>query len=287
MKISEKFEGKSGVFWISITLLLIGLVGFVNYVVGYEISISLFYVLPISLITWYTRKSYGIGASLLCALVWLCVGIWSTETNFHIAIFIWNSSIRFGFFCTIVFLLSNLKKSYLHEQELARVDNLTGAFNRRYFFELMQYEINRSQRNKQPFTIVYFDLDNFKYVNDKQGHNEGDKVLMATVKIAKQMLRKIDVIGRLGGDEFAFLLPETNEPSAKIAINKINKGLLEEMQKNNWPITFSMGVFTCLDPHVTNEELIKQADELMYTVKKAGKNSISYSVSKLANPVLA
>jgi diguanylate cyclase (GGDEF)-like protein len=82
----------------------------------------------------------------------------------------------------------------------------------------------------------------------------------------------------LGGDEFALLLPETDQSAAKVVIPKIQAGLLDEMRKNGWPITFSIGVLTCNHTPRTSDELIKQADALMYSVKNNGKNSISYSV---------
>ena len=178
----------------------------------------------------------------------------------------------------MVLLLSALKKAHRHEKKLARIDNLTGAINSRFFYELMQKEIDRSQRNLQPLTVVYVDLDNFKFVNDNFGHSVGNQVLIAVVEQAKSHLRKVDVIARLGGDEFVFLLPETDQIAAHAAILKLQVCLLDEMRSNNWPVTFSIGVLTCLEPPQTIDELIRQADDLMYSVKDNGKNSCNYSI---------
>jgi diguanylate cyclase (GGDEF)-like protein len=164
-----------------------------------------------------------------------------------------------------------------HERDLAHIDFLTGAVNSRFFFDLVNMEIYRSQRYNHPFTIVYLDLDNFKTVNDKFGHITGDQVLRAVANQARTHLRKTDVVARLGGDEFALLLPETNQESAQVVISKIQGGLLVEMQQSNWPVTFSIGVLTCTDAPPSPDELIRLADELMYSVKHGSKNAIKFS----------
>ena len=85
-------------------------------------------------------------------------------------------------------------------------------------------------------------------------------------------------MARLGGDEFAALLPETGQEDAQVVISKIQHSLLGEMRKNDWPVTFSIGVLTCTEMPGTVGELIKMADDLMYSVKKNGRNNVSYSI---------
>lgn len=266
------------VFWLIVSNFLTPVIGVIDYLTGEEIAFSLFYVIPISMASWYVNRSYGVFNSIYAALIWLAADIASGHVVSNQGVYIWNCLTRFSFFYIITVLLSNLKKSYDHEKELARIDTLTKASNRRFFFEQIQNEIDRSQRNKKPFSVAYLDLDNFKSVNDKQGHDEGDKVLTSVVNTAKTVLRKIDVVGRLGGDEFSLLLPETSQEAAKTAIAKVQTSLLEEMKKNNWPVTFSIGVLTCANTKITSNELVKKADELMYLVKKNGKNSVSFQV---------
>lgn len=195
----------------------------------------------------------------------------------HAAIPYINSVIRFSVFLIVALLIAALRKAYQQEKDLARADNLTGAVNRRFFAEILEMEMYRSKRNNQPFTIAYFDLDNFKYVNDHFGHSTGDQVLLATVSHARSNLRKIDIVARLGGDEFAILLPATGQDQARIAIAKIQTSLQGEMQRNNWPVTFSIGVLTCITIPEKMDDVIQQADALMYSIKKSGKNSAGYS----------
>jgi diguanylate cyclase (GGDEF)-like protein/PAS domain S-box-containing protein len=171
-----------------------------------------------------------------------------------------------------------LKKAFEHERELARIDPLTGAANRRTFHELAQREIERSRRYKYPFTIGYFDLDDFKAINDQFGHKVGDEILCAVVKYADRRLRKTDLFARLGGDEFAFLLVETGPELARTIISKFQQDVFLQIQEVNSPVTFSIGVLTCIDSSLTIDEILKKVDDLMYSVKREGKNAIKYSV---------
>jgi diguanylate cyclase (GGDEF)-like protein len=149
--------------------------------------------------------------------------------------------------------------------------------NPRVFYALLQMEINRSRRYKNPFTIAYIDLDNFKTVNDEFGHAIGDKVLRFVVDQVKNNLRKTDVVARLGGDEFALLLPETKQESAQVVLSKLHSDILAKMKQQNWPVTLSIGVLTCIDAPITTDEAIKAVDDLMYSVKRGSKNGVKYA----------
>jgi diguanylate cyclase (GGDEF)-like protein len=277
MNLLAILEKRSRTFKIFLGFALIGAIGLSDLLTGYEFSFSLFYVLPITLITWLLGQRLGIMASLTSAFVWFGADMASGHPYTHPLTPIWNSLIRLSFFVIITLLLSTVKYAMEREKELARTDSLTGAVNSRLFYELARMEIERSQRYKHPFTIAYIDLDQFKAVNDQFGHPIGDQVLRTVVRCAKAHMRKTDVIARLGGDEFTLLLPETSQESARVAISKLQSSLLEEMRKNNWPITFSVGVLTCnVAPHTT-DELVRKTDELMYDVKRDSKNAIKYS----------
>jgi diguanylate cyclase (GGDEF)-like protein len=258
---------------------LIGVIGTLDILTGYEMAFSIFYVMPISFAGWLMDRRIGILASLLSTFVWLL-----TDLSGHIytnpVVPLWNTLVRLTFFCLVAVLLSALKSTMEREKASARTDHLTGAGNLRFFLELLQKEIDRSLRYKHPFTLVYIDLDNFKTVNDQFGHVVGDEVLRSLVTYITTHVRKTDAVARLGGDEFALLLPETTEESARIALTKLHSGLLEKMEQNKWSVTFSVGVLTCCAPLVKADELVRMADELMYSVKYEGKNAITYSTYK-------
>jgi diguanylate cyclase (GGDEF)-like protein len=175
-------------------------------------------------------------------------------------------------------LYRSLLALYLKERELSRRDNKTGALNDRAFRELLTYEIKRSRRNVAPLTLVSLDLDGFKAVNDDLGHATGDLVLKVVTWTMQGTLREIDSVARLGGDEFALLLPETNADNAGLVLDKLQSALKNAMAAYQWTVTFSVGVVTFKTPPATADYMIDMADKTMLTVKRTGKNRVSYLV---------
>jgi diguanylate cyclase (GGDEF)-like protein len=143
---------------------------------------------------------------------------------------------------------------------------------------MLEIELSRSSRYKRPFTLVYLDLDNFKQVNDRFGHDEGDKLIRFIADQVKGQLRSSDIVARLGGDEFAILFPETGQLEAEIAMSKVRDHLIAQLRPKYPFVSFSAGTVTYMDAPNSAEEAIKFADELMYTVKNSTKNSIRYSL---------
>ena len=270
-------EQRSRPFKALLGLLLIAVVGLLDLVTGYELSFSLFYVLPIVLVTWLLGRWSGLIAAFASALVWLWADTATGHAYSHPLIPFWNTLIRLAFFVIITLLLFRLRMAMEREQALARTDGLTGAMNSRHFFTVAQAELERQRRYGRPFTLVYIDVDDFKTVNDQLGHAAGDQVLRCIVDYAQNHLRALDVFARLGGDEFTALLPETNESAARVVVTKLREGLLEEFRKTKLPVTVSMGVLTCNAAPATTDEMVKRADDLMYSVKRGGKNGVSYA----------
>jgi diguanylate cyclase (GGDEF)-like protein len=175
-------------------------------------------------------------------------------------------------------LFKALLELLLEERELAHRDDITGALNRRALIEALTYESKRSRRFRRPLSIAYIDLDGFKKVNDLLRHSTGDKVLEVVARTMKRTLREMDSVSRLHGDEYALLLPETSYENAKVVVDKLRAALKSEMKANGWKITFSIGVVTFKTPPRTPEYMIDQADKVMLSVKKTGKNRVSYLV---------
>lgn len=272
------FEKRGKLFWVVVGLVLTAAVGFADFLTGYEIAFSLFYLVPVFLVTWFAGRQLGLVISTASGFAWLIADVVSGHTYSHPAMYYWNAAVRLGFFIIVTELLAALQRSLEREREVVRADYMTGAVNRRFFFDLLEMEMVRSHRYKHPFVVAYVDLDSLKAVNDELGHSVGDQVLCAVVKSVRAQLRKTDTVARLGGDEFAILLPETGAEAARVTISKIHSSLLKEMREKGWDMTFSIGVLTCLTPPRTAEEVIRQTDELMYAVKNGGKNAINYAV---------
>lgn len=267
-------------FIIILVLVQITVLGTIDYFTGFELSFSVFYLIPVAIAAWYAEKKTALFISGISAVVWQFSNQLAGESFQHIFIPIWNTSTRLGFFLVVVILLTKLKDSYLHQKSLARTDFLTGAANPRAFYEIVKMEILRSSRYKRSFTLCFLDADNFKIINDTMGHHIGSDLLIKVVEIIKQNLRGTDTIARLGGDEFAILLTETNLEQSQTAVRKFHEKLLDEMAKNNWEVTFSIGVLTFCTIPETVDEAIKNADSLMYEVKQSGKNAVKYKEFK-------
>jgi diguanylate cyclase (GGDEF)-like protein len=178
-----------------------------------------------------------------------------------------------------------LQKDHVEAEatKLAVTDPLTGTFNRRTFLELAEKEISRARRSKEPLSLVLFDLDHFKAINDKYGHPAGDHVLKRFVQVAKMCLRQEDLLVRYGGEEFCLLLPQTNTNDAATMAERI-RGATEYSSfsfvdgKSTRPInvTVSGGVAQLGDdPDEDIDALIARADEAMYAAKEAGRNQIA------------
>ncbi|KAF0144081.1 MAG: Uncharacterized protein FD156_2125 [Nitrospirae bacterium] len=263
---------------ISVALVLI--IGVIDVLTGYEISFSIFYLLPVAFVSWFNKKSHSVIISILSAATWLWADTVSGHAYSHLAIPVWNSIMRLGFFLIAAFSLLEIKKLLIKEQTFARIDFLTGVSNSRAFYEVAKIEMDRAARFSRPITLAYIDIDNFKQMNDTSGHSQGDNLLQSVAKTIKDNIRSIDIVSRLGGDEFAVLFQETNEENAKKAINKVQSELLGLVKNNNWPVTFSIGAVTCYKS-CTVDELIKEADNLMYAVKESGKNGIEYKIHEI------
>jgi diguanylate cyclase (GGDEF)-like protein len=263
---------------ITVGFVFIAVIGFFDFLTGYEFSFSLFYILPVSLIAWGSNRKISLLTSVASAIVWLIAEILSGRSYSNNFSFLWNTIIRSGIFFIVALLLLELRGLLYQEKIFSSTDYLTTAINSRRFYEMLQDEINRSQRNHHPFTIAYLDVDDFKYINDHFGHDTGDNLLRLLVASIKESIRKTDTVARLGGDEFIILLPETDQQSAIVTFTKIQLVLVDKMKSSGFFVTFSTGVLTCIIPTNSSIELVRLVDELMYLVKKSGKNNIRYSV---------
>lgn len=257
-----------------INILLLLLLGWLDIVTG-DYSLIIFYLIPVSLAAWFVGKYFGILFCFLAVAVRFIVEESSTSFDFaHSTLHYWNELIEFLFLLIMSVLFSALKNNLENEKTLSSHDPLTGALNRRSFFDLAEYEVNRSHRYDLPLTVAYIDLDGFKEINDKLGHRTGDEVLMAVVSTIKANMRSTDILARFGGDEFVILLPATSGEAATAFLDKMHDHLNDMTAQRNWPVTFSIGAATYLKAPQSIEEIIQRADELMYSVKHGSKNGL-------------
>ncbi|OAN51414.1 hypothetical protein A6A04_15955 [Paramagnetospirillum marisnigri] len=157
---------------------------------------------------------------------------------------------------------------------LATTDPLTGILNRRAFLERGRALTESAKRYGHPMTVMMLDIDHFKQVNDRHGHDTGDEVIRLFVTVVGRCLRQVDVFGRMGGEEFAVLMPETAQKGALIAAERIRAAV--ELSRLDWEeqsLSVTVSIGAVVGTH-TVDEALKLADEALYQAKRDGRNRV-------------
>jgi diguanylate cyclase (GGDEF)-like protein len=171
----------------------------------------------------------------------------------------------------------NIESSY-HEEiyRMTIIDGLTQAFNKRYFIENLEKEIPRCTRHQRPLSLLMFDIDHFKKINDEHGHLTGDFVLREMARRVRTRVRKEEVFARYGGEEFALVLPETEKEHAmKVAedLRRIVNAETFDFEGDHIPVSISLGVATTSN-EIAPDAFIKIADDNLYKAKRNGRNRV-------------
>jgi diguanylate cyclase (GGDEF)-like protein len=182
--------------------------------------------------------------------------------------------------CIYRFLAGGNVEAEYHEEiyRLTIIDALTEIHNKRYLLEFLDRELSRSARYGRPLTLIMFDLDRFKTINDDLGHLGGDFTLREMAATVKSCVRKEELLARYGGEEFVVVLPETNFESGTAVAERV-RTLIEkhsfQYEGKAYPVTVSVGLaVTNGDENLTPHELIRQADEKLYLAKTQGRNRV-------------
>ncbi|WP_420413347.1 sensor domain-containing diguanylate cyclase [Roseibium sp.] len=173
-----------------------------------------------------------------------------------------------------------LMQAKVNLERIASVDDLTAILNRRAFLEAANTEVQRFRRSKRPFTAVMIDIDNFKLINDRNGHAVGDDVLKKFTEIIGGALRAVDVFGRVGGEEFCMILHNTSMEDAMLVSERLRQKIVDECQFDDieQTITCSMGLAVVVREDVEFSTLMQRADMALYNAKSTGRNKcVEYS----------
>ena len=278
MTMANYIRRQPGIVVAALGLLLVVGAAALDHVTGQDLSSLCFYLIPVYFFIWFTTRRTGALISVLCSLVWFGENITDKVRFFHSHISYLNMSAEVVFFFLATLLVCVLKDALGINEKLSRQDALTGAVNRNAFYDLAGKEIARLERYKHPFTVAYMDIDNFKVVNYRFGHNTGDQLLCSVADTVRKNLRKLDIISRFGGDEFTILLPETGPEAAQEVLSRIRNILLNIMESNKWPVTFTFGTVTFLKAPSSVEEMMKKVGGVMYAGKDSGMNTIEQEI---------
>src|SRR5438034_6372613 len=159
------------------------------------------------------------------------------------------------------------------ERALAHTDDVTHIDNRRAFYQSASREFERARRYNHPFTLAYFDADDFRELHDRFGRQLADGVLRLVAETARDSIRASDLVARLGADQFAVLLPEAGVDAASAVIRKLQEALRHGSLVTGLPLTVSGGVVTCLPPAESLEAVIGTADQLLHGAKSTGRDT--------------
>ena len=159
---------------------------------------------------------------------------------------------------------------------LANTDPLTGLYNHRYFYHLLEIEVKRARRYGRPVSLIMLDIDHFKQFNDRFGHLAGDEALRCLAQILRKNSRGVDMVARYGGEEFAIILPETDLAQAAVQAERLRTAAAEQQ----WPegqLTISLGVAALAADTSKAEDVVRDADRALYQAKAAGRNQVCLS----------
>ena len=185
-------------------------IGCSDYQTGAHVSMMLLFAIPILISAWYCGRLEGIIIAVVAALCWLIVNVLHKLPGESDVTLSWNAFSRLGIFLLIAYsasIQSKLRLALDRERMRANTDRLTGLYNKDAFRERVEEEMKRAQRYNHPLSLAFIDLDNFKEVNDSEGHARGDKLLQHFSETITGTIRKSDIAGRIGGDEFTICFP--------------------------------------------------------------------------------
>lgn len=257
----------------ALALAAILLLGFLRSSTEAEYAFASVAIMPVFLVAWTCGFAQGTLVSTLLVMMWLVSDLLSGRHSSEAWIPWINAVTRLATYGFLAYMTAWVRNLLTEVLELATRDTLTGLYNRRAFFEVCEAEVGRAARYDHTLAVVYLDLDNFKQLNDTQGHDAGDAALRAVAFALRQALRATDQIARLGGDEFAVLLPEIDLDAAEEAGIKIAGAVATSLSAYP-PVSVSIGVAWFQNWNGSFSAMLSAADTLMYEIKQEGKCGI-------------
>lgn len=266
-------------------LLVIAVIGWLDWLTGPEWGFHLFYLMPVTWAGWGLGRRYAVASGVAAGIAWFLAD-WSAG---HTLVSAWNGGTKAAIFVGVGLLIAYLRRDrdqlvtsnakvrelLAREEQLARVDPLTGVANVRAFLEQLALRSAQVRRSGGPLCVGYLDLDNFKKVNDRYGHPRGDQVLRDVAEALRSTFREADFPARMGGDEFAVVFHDIDPAEAE----RVGLRLLEKVAEiaKGCPdagLGASVGIAVIDAPPDDVEAILRLPDEVMYQAKAAGKGRV-------------
>ena len=269
-KITTPHASNSGVIVaVSFLVIFVIFLADVNTSAEFRFHLHILYVFPLAAIAINSEKLWPVGFSLLLAFLFQLVNIFTKNTT--LVPIITDALVSFFSSALTVTLSFSIRENYIELRNTADTDPLTGLRNRRSFYEIASMEINRQKRYGGVFSLALVDLDDFKQLNDSQGHLIGDEALRLFARILTEHVRESDSIARIGGDEFVILMPSTSAEDCERLCTTLSERIQHSMKNAGFHMTASIGGITCHHTPQSIAEVLQQADGAMYAAKNNGK----------------
>lgn len=231
-------------------LALTALVAALDLETGPEISISIFYLIPVALVSWVVGRRGGVYMAMLAAAAWLLADVEAGHVYSNVFIPAWNMLVRLGIFLVVALTLSQLRSALEHAEYLANRDPLTGLANRRYLTETAGTWLTSLGRARQPVTALSVKTDGIQLLNQRQGLLVGDRALSAVAEVLKRETPPDSLLARWGGAGFLILVPRTDLSQADGLVGRLRHALEVEMARYGHPVTFVIsGASAAVSPH--------------------------------------
>jgi diguanylate cyclase (GGDEF)-like protein len=243
------------------------------------------YAIVVGTTAWFAGAVAAALLALLAVLLTVVPDLVAVGAKVPMSVALWNTIGTLVLYVATALAIAALRRALTAERAAARTDPLTGLPNRRAFQDTLEAEVDRSQRYGSNFSVAYLDLDGFKAINDRHGHEAGDAALRLIGSILSTRLREADVAARLGGDEFALLLAETDLNGARQLTERLRGTIFEGLRDRGWPVTVSVGLYSPAGTELDAREIVRRADRLMYDAKREGKDQIRGESAAPAPPV--
>jgi diguanylate cyclase (GGDEF)-like protein len=242
--------------------------------IGHSLTVIDFMFVPVVWVGWFSRARWCAYAVALTAAGLSVMVAVVAETQASLPAAFASGIARFALYLLVLGLLGMMRRERAGHQHAVATDQLTGAANGREFRAIALAEVERAQRHQRDLSLACVDVDDFKAINDRLGHPEGDHVLREVSHMMRSVVRASDTVARIGGDEFAILMPEISASPARAVIERVRGELSRLRTTDGEPVLCSIGLVTFDRPPKSLKELVAAGDELLYRAKDKGKDRI-------------
>ena len=262
--------------WLRLTLIASSLiaVALFDLVTGPQIATSVFYLVPVGLVTMGFGRVWGFAASLFAAVVWFSIDVGTTGAHYGLYIHIWNAIVRLIYFAALTWLLGALVERIRREEQRAASCPLTGLPNGPAFRNILRLAALRRRRDGGGLSLLCLDIDGLKAVTDRNGREEADRLLLAVGDSLRAYTGDDDQLARLGGGTFGVLLPDRDAPEALEMANKLLRAIRERLARSGWPVTIAIGAVTFEALPEDAESMLAFADAALAEAKREGGDAV-------------